>query len=231
MTAPFMLPYGLKNAAATYASSISTSLSVYADLLGHHLRSTLDLIATPPASSYHEEITSDEDMWASADFSRTGDPKTLLCFLEASNYCLGYSDSDGDDYDPTRECFHLEKAGAALANQDGAGPAQRRDTTPPPDAALVDRLGARAAASAPAGPRCPDLEQLNELEAKLEEECVRLRQLCETLEQDQFARGTEEQPDIALAMSTDTSSRMLGEDPPSSPQPARMSWPLHSFSG
>ena len=45
-TASFMLSYGLKNVAPTYASSASTSLSAYADLLGHHLRSTLDLIAT-----------------------------------------------------------------------------------------------------------------------------------------------------------------------------------------
>ena len=52
MTAPLMLPYGLKNAAASYASSVSTSLSAYVDLPRHHLRSTFDLIATPPASSY-----------------------------------------------------------------------------------------------------------------------------------------------------------------------------------
>ena len=51
-TTPFTLPYGLKNAAATYSSSASTSLSAYADLPSHHLRSTLDLIATPPASTY-----------------------------------------------------------------------------------------------------------------------------------------------------------------------------------
>jgi hypothetical protein len=68
-TMPFTLPYGLKNTVATYASSASTSLSVYADLSGHHLRSTLDLIATPPTSSYPEEVTSYEGAWAGADFS------------------------------------------------------------------------------------------------------------------------------------------------------------------
>ena len=41
---------------------------------------------------------------------------------------------------------------------------------------------ARGAASAPAGGQCPNLEQLNELEARLEEERVRLRQLRETLQ-------------------------------------------------
>jgi hypothetical protein len=45
---PSELAFGLRSTAATYASSASTSLSAYADLPGHHLRSTLDLIATPP---------------------------------------------------------------------------------------------------------------------------------------------------------------------------------------
>jgi len=42
-TAPPELPFGLRNAAATYASSVSTSLSAYADLPGHHLRTTWTL--------------------------------------------------------------------------------------------------------------------------------------------------------------------------------------------
>jgi len=100
-TAPFTLPYGLKNAAVAYASSTSTSLSAYADLSGYHLRSTFDLIATPPTSTYLEEISSDEGVWAASNFFGLADPKTLLYFLEVSNYCFSYSDSDGDDYDPS----------------------------------------------------------------------------------------------------------------------------------
>jgi len=94
-TAPLALLYGLKNAAATYASFVSTSMSAYADLPGHHLRSTLDLIATPPASSYPEEVSSDEGAWAGANFFGLGDMETFLRFLEASNYCLSYLDSEG----------------------------------------------------------------------------------------------------------------------------------------
>ena len=133
--APLVLPYGLKNAATSYASFVSTSMSVYADLPGHHLRSTLDLIATPPVSSYPEEVTSGEDTWVGADFFGLGDPETFMCFLEASNYCLGYLDSDGDDYDydPSRECFNLKVNRAAPANQGGAGPSERWNTTPPPN--------------------------------------------------------------------------------------------------
>jgi len=74
IVAPPELPFGLRNAAATYASSVSTSLSAYADLPEHHLRSTLDLIASPPVSSYPEDPTSGDDGWAGADFSGCGDP-------------------------------------------------------------------------------------------------------------------------------------------------------------
>jgi len=98
--APPELPFGLRNVAATYASSVSTSLSAYAELPGHHLRSTLDLITTPPVSSYPEDPTSGDE-WAGADFSGCGDPETFVRFLEASNYCLGYSNSDDGSYDPS----------------------------------------------------------------------------------------------------------------------------------
>ena len=75
--APSELAYGFRSTAATYASSASTSLSAYADLPGHHLRSALDLFTTPPVSSYPEDPTSGEDEWAGADFSGCGDPETL----------------------------------------------------------------------------------------------------------------------------------------------------------
>ena len=45
-------------------------------------------------------------------------------FLEASNYCLGYSDSDDGGYDPSRECFNLEVGGAPPNAQGGAGPSE-----------------------------------------------------------------------------------------------------------
>lgn len=108
MTTSFTLPYRLKNVAAVYASSMSTLLSAYVYLPGHHLRSTLDLITTPPTSTDPEEISLDEGAWAGVDFSDLSDLEMLLRFLEASNYCFGYSDSDGDDYDRSQECFDLE---------------------------------------------------------------------------------------------------------------------------
>jgi hypothetical protein len=49
---PSAFPYGLDTVARAYASSVSTSMSAYEELLGHHLRSTLDLMASTPASEY-----------------------------------------------------------------------------------------------------------------------------------------------------------------------------------
>jgi hypothetical protein len=42
----------LDTGARAYASSVSTSMSAYEELPGHHLRSTLDLIASTPAFEY-----------------------------------------------------------------------------------------------------------------------------------------------------------------------------------
>lgn len=103
MTAPFRLPYGLKSVATAYASFMGTSLSAYMDLLGHHIGSTLDLIAAPSASTRSEETSSEDDPWVGADFSRLSDPATLFRFLEVSDYCFGYSDSDEGGHDPSRE--------------------------------------------------------------------------------------------------------------------------------
>jgi hypothetical protein len=49
---PLAFLYGLYTVAWAYASSVSTSMSAYEELSGHHLRSTLDLVASTPASAY-----------------------------------------------------------------------------------------------------------------------------------------------------------------------------------
>ena len=49
---PPLYPYGMRTSIATYASSVSTNMSAYEDLLGHHLLSARNLIASTPDSSY-----------------------------------------------------------------------------------------------------------------------------------------------------------------------------------
>jgi hypothetical protein len=53
--------------ARAYASSISTNMSAYEELLGHHLRSTLDLVASTPAFEYLDSTeTPDAELRATA---------------------------------------------------------------------------------------------------------------------------------------------------------------------
>jgi len=52
MPSPF--PFGMRTFTATYASSVSTNMSVYEDLPGHHLISIRNLIASTPDDSYPE---------------------------------------------------------------------------------------------------------------------------------------------------------------------------------
>ena len=51
-TAPSPFPFGMRNAATTNTSSISTNMSAYKDLPGHHLTSIRNLIASSPDDSY-----------------------------------------------------------------------------------------------------------------------------------------------------------------------------------
>jgi hypothetical protein len=51
-------PYGLHTASQQYASSVSTNLSAYEELSGHHLRSALDLVASTTASEYRDSAKS-----------------------------------------------------------------------------------------------------------------------------------------------------------------------------
>jgi hypothetical protein len=67
-------PFGLDSVARAYISSVSTSISAYEELPKHHLRSTLDLVTSTPASEYLDSTeTPDTDPRATA--SRHYDPR------------------------------------------------------------------------------------------------------------------------------------------------------------
>ena len=108
----------MRTCAATYTSSVSTNMSAYEDLPGHHLLSARNLIASTPDSSYPD--TADEGyvlmqdrvtpQW---DYSGIHDLRAFLSFQVMTDYCLTCSsDSSEGDYDPTRECFVAELGGA-----------------------------------------------------------------------------------------------------------------------
>jgi hypothetical protein len=85
-------------------------MSTYEDLLGHHLLSDHNLIASTPDSSYLDSadegsIPAQDRMNPEWDYSGIRDLGAFLSFQAAADYCLTCSDDSSEGgYDPTREC-------------------------------------------------------------------------------------------------------------------------------
>jgi hypothetical protein len=151
--------------------------------------STWDLLTAVstfgPAGSEEED---DPDF--SWDFSGLRDPSAMRDFISACDHCLSSCSDDGhslDDegYDPTRECFHIDQGDhdednhlGMLGNDDAPVPASR-----------VEIPRELAVARVPAGGQGTQLEQLREMQAKLDEEMGRLVQLRQNLEQEWAGRA------------------------------------------
>ena len=172
--APSPYPFGLRNAAATFASAYA---SAHTEPSGRHQRFALDLFATTSAHT-HTDSSEEDKAWTGADFFGLRDPQAMRLFLATSDYCFGYSDSDDEGtYDPTRECFHIglgmpgasnESEGAANHSPLGQGVG---NATPP----LVEPWAARNENAAPEELRRLDLEQLRELQAKVDQDRLLLQ--------------------------------------------------------
>ena len=175
------VPYGVRNTAAIYASSVSTNMSAYEDLPGRHLRSIRDLIATSPDERYpsSEDPSGGHDApdW---DFCGLQDPGAVRRFLAAMDYCLTCSDDSSDEnYDPARECFVVE-----------IGPPEDDDGAASAAAARGDPQTSRPRATPPTDPTYPaQLAQIQELEAKLAQERQRLHELRAALDPGPPTRG------------------------------------------
>jgi hypothetical protein len=117
----------------------------------------------------------EDDPDFSWDFSGLCDPSAMRDFMSACDHCLSGRSDDGhslDDegYDPTRECFHIDQEDHNGDNHPGM---------PGDDGALApaSRVGIPrelAVARVPAGDQGTQLEQLREMQAKLDEETGRL---------------------------------------------------------
>jgi hypothetical protein len=102
-------PHKICNAATAYTSSAGTDIVAYDDLPGYHLLAARRLIATDD-ESYHGSDTelppATSHGYAEWDFSGVPDPVVFRRFLNAADYCFGYSyTSSIEDYDPARERF------------------------------------------------------------------------------------------------------------------------------
>jgi hypothetical protein len=105
-------------------------MSAYEELLGHHLCSTLDLVASTLAFEY---LVSTET--PSAELRATAfhhyNPRDTRPHMHPSYYYFGTPDSDStdDSYDPTRECFHID--GAIVSDSEDEAVIGGRNAMPP----------------------------------------------------------------------------------------------------
>jgi hypothetical protein len=159
-------PYGLDNAAMIHSRSIRPTMGSCTGLPQYRLLTTFELSETMIETS-STGSSGDSDGWAGAD-------------------SFGLCDSDGANYDPSRECFHVgseetDPVDAALVGQSARALLQRTLPTGP--------LWERPAMSAPVGTHQAELEQLRELEAKVDEHRQQLVHRWATLEQWRSGRG------------------------------------------
>jgi hypothetical protein len=156
---------------------------------GCHMRSTWDRLTV--VSTYgplgSEEDDEPDSGW---DFSGLGDPSAMRDFMTACDYCLSdCSDSShslGDeDCGPSRECFHVDLGGPDEGNHLG----MLEDGDPPRPAPRVDILRELAVVPVPMGGQDAQLEQIREIQARLDEEAGQLVQLRQNIGQEWAGRA------------------------------------------
>jgi hypothetical protein len=143
---------------------------------GYHMRSPWDRLTA--VSTYGPSGSEEDDepdfCW---DFSGLGNPSAMRDFMTACDYCL-FDCSDGsrsfgdEDCDPSRECFHVDLGGPGEGNHLG----MPENGDPPRPAPRVDILRELVVVPVPAGGQDAQLEQIHEMQARLDEGAGTLEQ-------------------------------------------------------
>jgi hypothetical protein len=134
--------------------------------------------------------------------------------MTACDYCLSDCSDDSHSLDdegcgPSRECFHVDLGGHDEGNHLG----MPEDDDPPGPAPRVDILRELAVVPVPAGGQDTQLEQIREMQAKLDEEEGQLVLLRQIIEQEwagrALAREACHQPqDIQCRITDDARARL-----------------------
>jgi hypothetical protein len=171
------VPFRFSFDPASDPSLVDAFIKAYPNLPGYHMWSTWDRLTAvstygPPSS---EEDDEPDSGW---DFSGLGNPSAMRDFMTACDYCLPDCSDDGHSLDdegcgPSRECFHVDLGGHDEGNHLG----MPEDDHPPGPAPRVDILRELAVVPVPAGGQDTQLEQIREMQAKLDEEARQLVQL------------------------------------------------------
>jgi hypothetical protein len=124
------------------------------------------------------------------DFSGLGNPSAMRDFMTACDYCLsdcsnGSHNLGDEDCGPSRECFHIDLGGLDEGNHLG----MPEDGDPPRPAPRVDILRELAVVPVPVGGQDAHLEQIREMQARLDEEAGQLVQLRQNIGQEWAGRA------------------------------------------
>jgi hypothetical protein len=148
---------------------VDTPIEASPNPLGYRVRSPWDRLTT--VSTYgpsgSEEDGEPDLYW---DFTGLGNPSVMRDFMTACDYylsdCSDGSRSLGDeDCGPSRECFHVDLGGPGEDNHLGIP----ENGDPPRPVPPVDILRELAVVPVPAGGHDPQLEQIREMQARLDE--------------------------------------------------------------
>jgi hypothetical protein len=150
-------------------ASVDTFIEASPNPPGYGMRSPWDRLTS--VSTYGPSGSEEDDepdfCW---DFSRLGNPSAMRDFMTACDYCLSDC-SDGsrsfgdEDCGPSRECFHVDLGGPDEGNHLGIP----ENGDPPRPAPHVDILRELAVIPVPAGGHDSQLEQIREMQARLDE--------------------------------------------------------------
>jgi hypothetical protein len=155
-------------------ASVSAFVKAYPNLLGYHMWSSWDRLTA--VSTYGPSGSEEEDDPDSGwDFSGLRDPGAMRDFMTACDYCLFGCSDDGHILDdegcgPSRECFHVDLGDRDEGNHLG----MPEDDDPPGPATRVDIPRDLAVVPVPTGGQDTQLEQIREMQAKLDEEAGQL---------------------------------------------------------
>jgi hypothetical protein len=168
-TGSHLTPFGFSLDPPSDFTLVGALVEASPNPLGYRMRLPWDRLTD--VSTYGPSGSEEDDepdfCW---DFSGLGNPSAMRDFTTACDYCLSDC-SDGscslgdEDCGPSRECFHDDLGGPSEGNH--LGMPENGDL--PRHVPRVDILRELAAVPVPAGGHDPQLEQIREMQARLDE--------------------------------------------------------------
>jgi hypothetical protein len=164
-----LVPFGFSCDPPSNPALVNALIKACSNPPGYRMRSPWDRLTA--VSTYGPSGSEEDDepdfCW---DFSGLGNPSAMRDFMTACDYCLSDC-SDGsrsfgdEDCGPSRECFHVDLGGPREGHHLGIP----ENGDPPRPAPRVDILRELAVVPVPVGGQDAQLEQIREIQARLDE--------------------------------------------------------------